>query len=579
MKIIQSIQGKIWLCVGVAFLGITFATGSTFLANSKLKGNLVQLRNFNYPMALKSIDLLNSFDSQVKLYEDAFLLGEVDGVELGNSMTPGIVSLLSEMIALAQDHGADGINTLISTRDSYSSYADLAADSYKAAVTNFDVSAVQEKIQKLGQMRSSLRESIGQSRSSLIASVEEEVELSRAIASANINFMLVLYIVVIALSILSTSVVSKRLLIRPLKQIQELVGQLADGQLNIAGRLSIKDGGEIGALAGSINEMANKLRSVVIDVTAAADNVASASQAMSSSTEEMSQGATEQASSAEEASSSVEQMSSNIRQNADNAQQTEKIASKAASNAMESGTAVNLTVSAMQEIAEKITIIEEIARQTNMLALNAAIEAARAGDHGKGFAVVAAEVRKLAERSQAAAVEIGELSGSSVEVAERAGQMLEEMVPDIQKTAELVQEINAASGEQNTGAEQINRAIQQLDQVTQQNASGAEELSSTAEELASQAEHLQTAVAFFKVDGISGDNGIGNSKGRISNRRFEELSSKLAQGSIAASRNEDEIAPSLSPGHPSDNPSTGVHLDMKEVTNTGDREDAEFERY
>jgi methyl-accepting chemotaxis protein len=164
-------------------------------------------------------------------------------------------------------------------------------------------------------------------------------------------------------------------------------------------------------------------------------------------------------------------------------------------------------------------------------------------------------------------------------VAERAVQILEEMVPDIQKTAELVQEINAASGEQNAGAEQINRAIQQLDNVTQQNASGAEELSSTAEELASQAEHLQTAVAFFKVDGVSGSYDNGNSKRRISNRRFEELSSKLAQGSIAASRDEDGIAPSLSLGHPSDHSSTGVHLDMEEASSTGDRDDAEFERY
>jgi methyl-accepting chemotaxis protein len=270
-------------------------------------------------------------------------------------------------------------------------------------------------------------------------------------------------------------------------------------------------------------------------------------------------------------------MSSNIRQNADNAQQTEMIASKAAANAMEGGTAVNLTVSAMQEIAEKITVIEEIARQTNMLALNAAIEAARAGEHGKGFAVVAAEVRKLAERSQTAAVEIGELSGSSVEVAERAGQMLEEMVPDIQKTAELVQEINAASGEQNAGAEQINRAIQQLDNVTQQNASGAEELSSTAEELASQAEQLQTSVGYFKISKLGSDNNNGNTG--ISNRRHEELSSKLVPWPAALSRDDDEIAPSLSLGHPSDNLSTGVHLDMNEVSNTGDRDDAEFERY
>jgi methyl-accepting chemotaxis protein len=400
----------------------------------------------------------------------------------------------------------------------------------------------------------------------------EKELLSVAVRSSMINIIMGTFIVMVVGTVIFLMING---IIRSVNRTVEFVRGVAAGDLTKTFDVTSRD--EIGVLAGSIKDMSEKLQSVVADVSAAADNVASASQAMSSSTEEMSQGAAEQASSAEEASSSVEQMSSNIRQNADNAQQTEKIASKAASNAMEGGTAVNLTVSAMQEIAEKITVIEEIARQTNMLALNAAIEAARAGEHGKGFAVVAAEVRKLAERSQAAAVEIGELSGSSVEVAERAGQMLEEMVPDIQKTAELVQEINAASGEQNAGAEQINRAIQQLDKVTQQNASGAEELSSTAEELASQAEQLQTSVGYFKISRLDSDNNNGNTG--ISNRRHEELSSKLLPWPTAVSRDDDEIAPSLSLGHPSDNLSTGVHLDMNEVSNTGDRDDAEFERY
>jgi len=200
----------------------------------------------------------------------------------------------------------------------------------------------------------------------------------------------------------------------------------------------------------------------------------------------------------------MEQMAANIRQNADNAMQTEKIASKSAEDAKKGGESVAKTLAAMKEIASKISIIEEIARQTNLLALNAAIEAARAGEHGKGFAVVAAEVRKLAERSQHAAAEISELSGSSVEVAEQAGRMLSEMVPDIQRTAELVQEISAASKEQDTGAEQVNQAIMQLDQVIQQNASASEEMASTSEELSSQAEQLQDTISFFKVDTKAG---------------------------------------------------------------------------
>lgn len=251
---------------------------------------------------------------------------------------------------------------------------------------------------------------------------------------------------------------------------------------------------------GAVKSVRDDLQNLIGNIKMATEQVAGGSQAISSSSSEMSRGAATQAASAEEASSSIEQMNANIRQNADNAMQTEKIATEAAKNAQQGGDAVNETVSAMKQIAEKIMIIEEIARQTNLLALNAAIEAARAGEHGKGFAVVAAEVRKLAERSQSAAGEINELSTNSVEVAEKAEQLLGVIVPDIEKTAELVQEISAASKEQDAGAEQINRSIQQLDGVIQQNASASEEMASTAEELSSQSEQLAEMVSFFVID-------------------------------------------------------------------------------
>ncbi|MEI6413383.1 MAG: methyl-accepting chemotaxis protein [Pseudomonadota bacterium] len=257
---------------------------------------------------------------------------------------------------------------------------------------------------------------------------------------------------------------------------------------------------EIGDLIAHLNGMVDRLREVVTEVTKAAEFVAAGSEQLSASSESLSQGVSEQAASTEEVSASMEEMSANIRQNSDNATETEKIARQSSVDAGRSGEAVEKAVTAMKTIAEKISIVQEIARQTDLLALNAAIEAARAGEHGKGFAVVASEVRKLAERSQIAATEINALSTQTVKISEEAGQMLIKLVPDIQRTTSLVTEISASSREQNIGAEQINTAIQQLDQVTQQNASASEEMSSTSEELAAQAQQLQHTIAFFVLE-------------------------------------------------------------------------------
>ncbi|WP_298875836.1 methyl-accepting chemotaxis protein [uncultured Bradyrhizobium sp.] len=285
---------------------------------------------------------------------------------------------------------------------------------------------------------------------------------------------------------------------RSLGRAVSLAGAVAGGDLDQTIPSASND--EIGDLIKSLNLMVGKLRQIVAEALTAAQNVSAGSQELSASAEQLSQGATEQASSAEEASSSMEEMASNVKQNADNANQTEKIAAQSAKDAEASGVAVGRAVQAMQTIAEKITIVQEIARQTDLLALNAAVEAARAGEHGKGFAVVASEVRKLAERSQAAAADIGTLSSETVKVAQEAGSMLSKLVPDIKKTAELVQEITAACREQDVGSSQINQAIQQLDKVGQQNASASEQVSSTSEELASQAEQLQSTISFFRIE-------------------------------------------------------------------------------
>lgn len=338
---------------------------------------------------------------------------------------------------------------------------------------------------------------------------------------------------------------------KSINQAKDAIKSVADGDLTIT--VENKTGDEVGELLDYLKTMVDKLKEVLTFVSTASDHIATASMQMSSTSQQMSQGSQEQASSAEEISSSMEEMVSNIQQNTDNAQQTEKIALKAADDMQEGSKSVNLTIDSMKKIAEKISIIEEIARQTNLLALNAAVEAARAGDHGKGFAVVAAEVRKLAERSQSAAAEINELSSSSVAVADRSGKLLEQIVPSIQRTSQLVQEISAASIEQNTGANQVNTAIQQFNQIIQQNAAASEEMATGAEELSSQAEHLRETISFFRID----------KTGKTSSQR-KPVSVK--KRSVVLS-------------NPATNVSKGITLDMSTATAHADALDSAYEKY
>ncbi len=287
-------------------------------------------------------------------------------------------------------------------------------------------------------------------------------------------------------------------IVKEMKMANDILRKIATGDLNVEIPEVADD--ELGKVIKSIGYMQDKLREVVSLVYNAADNLSIASRELSSTSQTISQGATEQASSTEEVSSSIEEMASNIQQNAQNAKKTESISEQLSEKTSAMVKAAVESQSKIQDIAEKISIINEIAFQTNILALNAAVEAARAGEHGRGFGVVASEVGKLAERSKTAASEIDELSKSSVEVIEDAGVLMQKIAPEINTTTSLIREITIASEEQELGAEQINKAIQQLNEITQQNAAASEEIATSAEELSSQAEQLLETMSFFKVD-------------------------------------------------------------------------------
>ncbi len=405
---------------------------------------------------------------------------------------------LTQLDRHVRDQGdRDAIATMRKNLDTYAS----GFNQIVAAIGRGEIKTTQEASRQIGQVEDAIRslEAWAEDFATAKNAAMEQAEKQIGSLADRVSLVLLLLVIVAVLLAIAVSVMLTRSITVPVDRLVTVAERLASGDL----RAEIADarGDEIGRLQRAVAEMSTRLGHIIGEVRAGADMLSTASQHVAASAQGVAQGTAEQATSVEETTSSLEQMSSSITQTAENSRHMEQMALKGAKDAGESHRAVTDTVNAMTTIAKRISIVEEIAYQTNMLALNAAIEAARAGELGRGFAVVAAEVRKLAERSQTAAAEISELAVSSVQVAERSGKLLAELVPSIQKTADLVQDVAAAAREQSSGVSQMNVAMSRVDQVTQRNASASEELSSTAEEVAAQAEAMRQVMSVFQVKG------------------------------------------------------------------------------
>jgi methyl-accepting chemotaxis protein len=527
LKIGATFAAMIGLLIVVAITGISRMAGLDTSLNAVVDGPVQRLAlaqkidsEIEGVVRLEKNSILTKDDAQIREF-DAKMMTERDAVQ----------SQLAQGIARASEQGK---LIWLQVQQKWGDYAQVNDEVRQLVSAHRNVDATKLTLTRSRELANAISTNVAQ----LVALQEQQMKEAVGAAGesyTDARWMLIASALVAIGIAVGAALWIVRTLSSGLETAREAISAVAAGDLTRDVRHDRDD--EIGEMIGVVNDMIARLREVLGNTAMVAQNVSTGSEQLSSTAEQVSQGASEQAASTEEASAAIEEMASNVKQTADNAAQTEKIARQSSKDAEASGEAVQQAVVAMRTIADKISIVQEIARQTDLLALNAAVEAARAGEHGKGFAVVASEVRKLAERSQTAAAEISAVSTSTVTAAAQAGDMLVRLVPDIRRTAELVAEISAACREQDIGTSQINQAIQQLDAITQQNAAASEQISAASEELATKAEELQAGIAYFQLNNQTRQSVRADNRTARNARRAPSLkkgpSGKVRAGSIA----------------------------------------------